>query len=36
MGNRNSKESANNFMKDYEVIQRNPAENLTFLQHKQT
>ena len=36
MGPKNSKESTNNFMKDYDVVKRNPADNVTFLQHKQT
>lgn len=36
MGPRSSKESQVNFMKDYDVIQTNPTENITFLQHKKT
>lgn len=36
MGPRNSKDSTSNFMKDYEVIHRNPNDNITFLSHNQT
>lgn len=36
MGPRHSKDSQLNFMKDYEIIQQNQSENITFLQHKKT
>lgn len=36
MGPKNSKESQTNFMKDYEIIQANPTENITYLQHRKT
>jgi hypothetical protein len=36
MGPRNSKETQANFMRDYEVIQTNPQENISLLQHKHT
>jgi hypothetical protein len=36
MGPRNSKECQINFMKDYDIIQTNPNENITYLQGKKT
>ena len=36
MGPHNSKEKKNNFMSDYDVIQNNKAENISYLQHKRT
>jgi hypothetical protein len=36
MGVKNSRESEVSLMKEYNIIERSPNENLTFLQHKKT